>query len=255
MLDPLWAVLFVLLAWWLSTGVILLLDGLPQATFRLSLGGVGVLALAGLYGLAHSSRIDSRAGAYLGFCSALAVWAWHELAFLLGVITGPRKAPCPPAARGLVRFRFATAALLYHELALLVTLLAVLALTRGAPNQVGAHCFVVLWVMRISAKLNVFLGVRNLATEFIPAHLGYLLSYFRKARMNPLMPVSLLLSGAVLLYLIRTPAAAGADAVGRTLVATLLGLAVLEHVFLVLPLPDALLWRWALRTRQRPQTR
>ena len=51
MLDPLWAVLFVLLAWWLSTGVILLLDGLPQATFRLSLGGVGVLAkLKGLRG-------------------------------------------------------------------------------------------------------------------------------------------------------------------------------------------------------------
>lgn len=253
MLDPLWAVLFVLLAWWLSTGAILVLDGLPRPTFRISLAGVGVLALAGLCGLAYSSRLDSRRGAYLAFCSALAVWAWHELAFLLGALTGPRKAPCPPAARGLVRFRLATAAVLYHELALAATLLAVLALTHHAPNQVGAHCFLVLWTMRISAKLNVFLGVRNLSTEFIPAHLHYLLSYFRKARMNPLMPVSLLLASAVLVHLINAPAAEGAAAVGRALVATLLGLAVLEHVFLVLPLPDALLWRWALRTRQRSQ--
>jgi putative photosynthetic complex assembly protein 2 len=248
--DQLLAALFVLIAWWSSTGVILLIDGQPRSTFRFSVTGASVLALLGLGGLSWVSRNDSQHAAYLAFVCALAVWAWHELTFLLGLVTGPRKDPCPPDARGWRRFAYATAAIIYHELALAGTLLAVVALTWGAPNQVGTWTFFVLWIMRLSAKLNVFLGVRNLATEFIPAHLRYLLSYFRKARMNPLMPVSLLLGGAVVVHLFTAVdggAATGAVAVGRTLVATLLALAVLEHLFLMLPLPDALLWRWALR--------
>ena len=42
------------------------------------------------------------------------------------------------------------------------------ALTWGGANQVGTWTFLVLWVMRLSAKLNVFLGVPNL-TERVPA--------------------------------------------------------------------------------------
>ena len=45
-------------------------------------------------------------------------------------------------------------------------------------------------------------------------------------------------------------AAAGFEAVGLALVTALLALAILEHWFLVLPLPDAALWTWVLRTRQ-----
>ena len=36
--------------------------------------------------------------------------------------------------------------------------------------------------MRQSAKLNVFLGVRNLSEEFLPQHLHYLQSYFTRSR-------------------------------------------------------------------------
>lgn len=36
-------------------------------------------------------------------------------------------------------------------------------------------------------------------------------------------------------------------ALGGTLVATMLGLGLLEHVFLAVPLPDAMLWRWVIR--------
>lgn len=250
MADHLFAAGFVLVAWWFSTGVILLMDGLPRSTFRFSLTGASVLALGGLYGLYWSSGLDSRPAAYLAFSFALLVWAWHELTFLLGIVTGPRKAPCPPDARGWRRFGYATAAMIHHEVALALTLLAVVALTWGAPNQVGTWTFLVLWIMRLSAKLNVFLGVRNLTTEFIPQHLRYLLSYFRRARLNPLMPVSLIAGSAVVVHLItasQAPTASVCVQVGRTLVATLLGLAVLEHLFLTLPLPDALLWRWALR--------
>lgn len=243
------AVLFVLGLWWLSTGVVLWLVWLGRATFRRSAAGATLLAAAGLYGLWWSASVASTGAAYLAFASALAVWAWHELFFLLGAITGPRTQPCPPQATGWRRFGLATAALIYHELALALTLVVVFALTRGGPNQVGLETFLVLWIMRLSSKLNVFLGVRNLAEGFLPSHLRYLLSYARRARLNPLMPASLLAAGAATIYLGARSLAAGASpltAVGGTLVTTLLALAVLEHIFLALPLPDALLWRWAL---------
>ena len=250
MTDHALAALFVLTVWWLSTGAILWVDGLPRWTFRFSLGVASLVAVGALYGLLSTSRIASTSAAYLAFTCALAVWGWHELAFLLGVITGPRKEPCPPGARGWRRFFYATAAILHHEVALALTLLAVVALTWRAPNQVGTLTFLVLWVMRLSAKVNVFLGVRNLATEFIPEHLRYLLSYFRRARLNPLMPVSLIAASAVVVRLVAEATSGDATAfvlVGRTLLATILGLAVIEHLFLALPVPDALLWRWALR--------
>ena len=58
----------------------------------------------------------------------------------------------------------------------------------------------------------------------------------------------------VLGLVIQTAMAAEATAfavVGWTLVATLLALAILEHWFLVLPLPDAALWNWAVRAAER----
>ena len=48
--------------------------------------------------------------------------------------------------------------------------------------------------MRESAKLNLFLGVRNLSEEFLPAHLAYLQSYFRRRSMNMLFPFSVTVS-------------------------------------------------------------
>jgi putative photosynthetic complex assembly protein 2 len=251
MTDHALAALFVLVVWWFSTGAILWVDGLPRWTFRFSLAGATVLALGALYGLLATSRTPTTGAAYLAFTCALGVWGWHELAFLLGVVTGPRKEPCPPDARGWRRFVYATAAIIHHEVALAATLLLIAALTWGEPNQVGTLTFLVLWVMRLSAKVNVFLGVRNLATEFIPEHLRYLLSYFRRAKLNPLMPFSLVVGTAVVVRFVAEATDGEATAfvlVGKTLLATILGLAVIEHLFLALPVPDALLWRWALRT-------
>jgi len=257
MSDRALAVLFVLAIWWLSTGVVLRMVWLARATFRYSVGATTVLALAGLVGLVTSSHVASTGAAYLAFGSALAVWAWHELVFLLGFVTGTRREACPPGARGWKRFGYATAAIIHHEVALAATLAVIALLTWNAPNQVGTWTFLVLWSMRLSAKLNVFLGVRNLTEQFVPAHLRYMLSYFRRARMNPLMPISLVVAGAIVVRLAADALAVDATSfvvVGRTLVATLLALAVVEHVFLTLPLPDAVLWRWAIRTKSTHAT-
>ena len=44
------------------------------------------------------------------------------------------------------------------------------------------------------------------------------------------------------------------DAVSAALVASLLSLAILEHWFLVLPLPSELLWKWGMVSREGANT-
>lgn len=244
------AIVFTLLAWWAGTALILYLDARPRRTYALSLGLTTALALAAALLLHATKHETSAAAAYLAFGGGLVLWGWHELAFLTGWVTGPRKVACPEGASGWRRFVLATATMIHHELALAATLVAVIVMTWGAPNPVGAWTFGVLWTMRLSAKLNVFLGVRNIAVDFIPEHLRYLASYFGRARINPLMPFSIVAASLVVAYLVL--AAEGItefDVAARTLTATMLALAVLEHLFLALPLPDAVLWRWILSKR------
>jgi hypothetical protein len=66
--------------------------------------------------------------------------------------------------------------------------------------------------------------------------------------------VSVTVSTLIAGLLVQGALAAGAgtfEATALTLLAALLALAILEHWFLVLPLPDAALWSWALRARAR----
>jgi putative photosynthetic complex assembly protein 2 len=254
MTDLLAPVAFTLFVWWFGTGAILYLVGLPARSHRRVLAAGAALLAAGLWGLWATRDAATVAGAYLAFASAIAVWSWLEIAFLLGWITGPRRLPCPPGATGWRRLEAALAAAWHHELALLALAGAVAWIGWGAANTVGAWAFAVLAAMRISAKLNLFLGVRNLGTEWLPPHLAYLGSHFRRAPMNPLFPVSVL--GATALACALWQAAFGAEApaatVGTTLLACLLSLGLAEHWFMVLPLPTQALWQWGLRSRGGP---
>lgn len=245
-------VLFTLFVWWFCTGAILYLDGLPRHTFQKSFAGFTLLGLAGLWGLSASSSSTSVAGAYCAFSCGVLIWAWHEVSFLLGFVTGPRVTPSPPGCSAFTHFVCALQTILYHELALLAVAGVVLTLTWNAPNQVGTWTFMVLWCMRQSAKLNLFLGVRNLSEGFLPEHLNYLQSYFTRRRMNLLFPVSVTVSTVLAVLIWRAAAASGSGAFERTGLAfagTLLTLAILEHWFMVLPLPAEALWNWGLKSR------
>ncbi len=251
MFDLIVPVLFAVFIWWFSTGVVLLLNGMPRTTFRWSVLISSMLALTALYGLAHTAKTMNVVNAYCAFTSALLVWGWHELTFLTGWLTGPRQQACT-AARGWPRFNQAVAAILWHELGILAGGLAIAAITWNAPNQVGLWTFAVLWAMRISAKLNLFFGVRNLSEEFLPTHLVYMGSYFRRRRMNALLPISIVLSATVLVFIALRAMnidTSGADKVGLILVGSMLAMAILEHFLLVLPMPSTALWRWAMRHR------
>jgi putative photosynthetic complex assembly protein 2 len=237
---------FTVTLWWFSTGIILMLCSLPRRTFAWSLlGGTAVLA-ASLYGLVASARETTASATYIAFLSAIGVWGWLEMGFLMGYVTGPRTAPCPPDAHGWRRFGLAVTTLLYREFAIIVVGLLVAILTSGQPNQIGALTFLILLVMRLSAELNLFLGVPYLPDAFLPEGLAYLNSYFRTRRFNLLFPVSIVGSSLTALLLARRALGAeGPEAVGFALLFVLLALAILEHFFMMMPLPDAALWRWA----------
>jgi putative photosynthetic complex assembly protein 2 len=244
-------IVYSLFVWWFSTGAVLYLVGTVGEGSRPAIVGAGALFAASLVGLAATRADTSVAGAYLAFTAALLVWGAQEIAFLTGWITGPWRNPCPAGATGWRRTGYAVGAILYHEIALALSGLAVVAVTWGGANQVGAWTFAVLFGMRISAKLNVFLGVPNITENFLPPHLAHLKSFFGRAPMNLLFPVAVTIS-TVLATLLVSEAAAAVDpfrAAAMTFLATLVALALLEHWFLVLPLPVEALWTWGLRAR------
>lgn len=245
-------ILYVVFLWWFSTGAIIYLDGLPRHTYRWSMLGATILAIGALYALDQSKDQTTLEGAYVAFTAAIILWGWVEMSFLMGLITGSRRDRCPEGATGWRRFVYAVQAILYHEFTLIAFALAIWATTSGGANQVGLYTFLILWIMRTSTKLNVFFGVRNLNEEWLPDHLRYLESYFRKRPLNLFFPISITLSMIVAVLLIQAAmdGSAGSHHVtGATFLAILMVLAILEHWFLVLPLPFQALWNWALRSR------
>jgi putative photosynthetic complex assembly protein 2 len=247
-------VIFAILVWWLSTGVILYLDGLGPRTFRASmLWATGATALA-FAALAFTRDLDTVTGAYVAFCAAVMIWGWNEMAFLMGYLSGPNRQPCPPDARGFRRFGLALRTVIDHELAIALSAGLIMLTTLNGANQIGLWTFGVLWVMRISAKLNIFLGAPNVPTEFLPPHLAYLKSYFRRRPMNGLFPVAITaatLFTAFLVHMAMSARATGFETAGYLLLTTMMALAVLEHWLLFIPLSASALWGWGLKSHER----
>jgi putative photosynthetic complex assembly protein 2 len=243
------AVMVALFSWWFSTGAILFLNQLPRQTFAWSMGLASLIAGVAVWAILETRHEATSQGAYVGFLGGLALWGWHELSFLTGIITGPRRQPCPEGAVGRQRFAAATATLITHEVAIFLTLLALIGLLVGSDNQTALFTFAALWVLRLSAKFNIFLGIPNLTEEFLPSHLDYLKTYFRIRPMNGLFPISVsvgTIAAAAILMSASLPTATPFEVTAALLVGTLIALGVFEHWMMVLPLPDAALWRWAM---------
>jgi len=257
LLVTLGTIAFSTFLWWFSTGVIFYLNARPAHTFRWSMLG-GTIVLAGaLYGYWASASMTTVSGAFIAFSCGLVIWGWHTMSYYMGMITGPRRHPAPPDSRGIRRFVQAAATSIYHELAILSTVFVMAWISWNQPNQFGLWTFIALWVMHVSAKLNVFLGVRNLNTEFIPERLSYLTSFFSQKPMNLLFPFSVTAGTIFTMALIQQAGAADGDAFTKTgyvLLATLVALAVIEHWFMILPIPAEELWRWSLKPKEASAT-
>lgn len=263
--DPWIAALVALFLWWFSTGAILVVVKLAD---RFG-GHAGVLAtwasmpvlLAGVYGAVLTAQEPGVGAAYHAFLAALAIWGWIEMAFLTGTITGPNRLVCRVGVPEWERFIRAWGTIAYHEMALAAAVIGLGLFAWDAVNPFAFWTFALLFAARISAKLNLFLGVPKINTEFLPSALAHLPSHFRIARLNWLFPVSVtLLSLATAFWLQRLVTSHDpALVVGYALLAALTALALLEHWFMVLPLPDEKLWRWMLPapkpTSREDQTR
>lgn len=249
-----------LFVWWFSTGAILWAvkraDRNGGADDRAAHFATTVLGLplfgVGWYGLAQTAGDASPQGVITAFLSAIAIWGWIELAFLCGVITGPNPRPCPPGVPPGERFIRAWGTIAYSEMALVVSLMVIITICQGAENPFGMWTFIILFFARISAKLNVYLGVPNINLEFLPHPMRHLASHFRIGPMTWFFPVSVsALSLAFACWLERAyvqPEGSG-TLVGFVLLSTLTALALVEHWVMVLPIPDAKLWRWMVADR------
>lgn len=244
------AILFALFVWWFSTGAILWMvsHGAGRTELILTLP----LAAAAVWVLVDAAGQTGAQAAYFGFSAAIIIWGWFELAFLTGVITGPNRRPCPPGLTGPRKFLLAWGTLAHHELALLMAAIVLGAATWGLPDHTGLWTFLILFFARISAKLNVYLGVSNLSHELMPSQLEHMKSYFSKRRLNWLFPVSIsVLTAAVFCWIDLAIAAEGAST-GFVLLAVLTVMALVEHWLMVLPVRDAALWKWMTKQDASP---
>jgi putative photosynthetic complex assembly protein 2 len=102
--------------------------------------------------------------------------------------------------------------------------------------------------MRLSTKFNLFVGVANFTDGFLPARLGYLKSYFGKPRTTVLMGLSLIGAAGLVWWWVEAAVSAPsgtASQFGAALVSVLAFLGLVEHGFLMMPVGEAALWRWA----------
>lgn len=248
--------IYAAFVWWFSTGAVLLLVGRSGRFDSLRLACALSLLVGSLFGIALTSNDLSVGGAYMAFTCTILLWGAQEIAFLAGWLTGPRPQACPAGVKGWTRLSLALQAILYHELALLACGAAIVALTWNESNQVGLWTFAALWVLRQSAKINLFLGVPVTNDELMPDAVQFLKTFFSRKSVSAFFPLSVTLATAVLVIMVQRiveVAATPFDVISLTLVSTLFALGVVEHWFMLLPLPAITLWGWGMRAPFSPE--
>ena len=254
MLEIAVGIVYVLFFWWFSTGLIVYLDGLPRTTYRSTFLVTSLLAVIALLALTHFSKETTTLAAFLSFSCGLMLWAWQELSYFTGFITGIRKHACSKGCSGWPHFLHAIQVNLYHEIAIILGAVLIVFLTLNQPNQIGTWTYLLLWLMQLSAKLNVFLGVRNVSEEFLPKHMDYMKSFLRKKKMNVLFPFSITTLTVLCVYLVQQGIQAepgSFQALQYFLLSAIVAMAVLEHWLMVLPISSTALWNWWLNMRDR----
>lgn len=237
------AIAFVVVMWSASTAVIFYLDSLAPSTFKYSLAAATfVLACCGL-AIWLLVGADSIFAIATSFAAAMLAWGWTEMSLYMGLITGPRKTRCAEGCSGVGHFGHAVSANLWHEIIVIAFALAIYL----SGNATALWCFVMLWLMHLSARLNVFLGARNVSADFVPDHMDVLKGFLRQRNMNPLFPISCIVLVGVLFYLAALP-----QTLEINMASTLVVIGLLEHILLMLPLPTEKLWTWALSNKGRP---
>ncbi len=246
-------VLFVLFIWWFSTGAVIYLNNLPKYTYKWSFVGATFVLVASIYGLTVTSQSNTLLSAYLSFTFGLLAWAWTQFTFYTGMITGPRTTACPSSCKGSRHFWHAVETSMYHEITAALLGVVICFSTMYGKNHVGSWTYTIIWLMHSSAKINAVLGVRNLNDHFFPEQLRYLSSFLKKRPMNLLFPVSITVSTVAIAVLVHKAIEIKNDPfelLAFTFYIVILALGLVEHWFLVLPIPAEALWNWSVKARK-----
>ena len=240
-------VAFALLCWWFGTGAILWLVRRDPRSFFTSMIVCTLLLGLSFWATWESMQAATEAHAYLGFASVILMWSWHEMAFLTGWLTGPRRVPLQAGVQGRARFAQSVQAVIWHELALLANFGVLLWMQQGQAGHVAICTFALLWCMRFSAKMNLFLGVPETGEQYLPKHLVYLASYFKRGPLTLFYYLTVGLSCVVWAWMVwQVSSGTATVTTGWVLLAALLGLAIVEHVIMAFPTPMQKLWGWAM---------
>jgi len=246
--------LIALISWWFGTGIILLVVRIPKQWFSAARGFRSLISIPALFCCYQSMQENSNANAYIGFISTIVLWGWHELTFLTGWISGSRKQPLDPHLSTWARFKQSIQVIWHHELALFLNLMILLGMQIGHPNHTAICTFALLWLMRLSSKLNLFFGVPQVGEQYLPNQLAYMGSYFRKSEVGLFFYFTMSLSVLTWVGLV-WQAHEGQVAITShwVLLASLLGLAIVEHILMMIPLSLERVWGWALKSESIPQ--
>jgi len=234
-----------LLAWWVGTGAVFVsARGGPRRRCW-SFAGATAMMGAALTALPYLSGRQDTGGILLALLAGFSIWAWVEFSFYTGYVTGPSRATPPPEAGFAVRFRYALAACLWHELVIPVLGVVIWFLSGPDGHLWSLGIYLTFWVLHEVARLNVLAGVPHPFAELLPDHLDHLKPYLEPRR--PGWPLYLTLAahlvalaglGTVALGALGTPHLLGWVSLGA-----LVALGWLEHLVLLLPIPLDRLWR------------
>jgi len=236
-------IVVVIVAWWLGTGLVLYMQQTIVTIRRPLILTLILVSAASLAAMLVSAQGSQPWQSYLGFFAAICLWGCIELSYYTGMISGVHKRRCPEKCTTGKRFRLALGASIWHEVSVLFVGGVVLTLLFGADNPVALYSFLVLWIMRWSAKLNLFFGVPNFNTDWFPKRLAYAHSYIRRAPITLFFPLSVVSACLIAAELIsRSMTSEYPEALITLLPGILLSLAILEHLFMALPIADSELW-------------
>lgn len=236
-------ILIVIAVWWFGTGIVLYLQQRIAIVRTPLIATLSVLSIGSLIALYAGSNGTQPWHSYVGFIAAIVLWGCIELSYYTGLVSGVHKRACPDGLGTTKRFKLALGASIWHEVSVLFTGGVVVTLLLHAQNPAGLYSFLVLWLMRWSSKLNLFFGVPNFNTDWFPKRLAYAHSYIRRAPVTLFFPLSVLVASLVAIQLITSSLAKPpTEALTTLLPAVLLLLAILEHLFMALPIADSELW-------------
>jgi putative photosynthetic complex assembly protein 2 len=246
--------LFTVFLWWFSTGLIMAVYGRSPVVIRGCYVASSVMMLAALVGLVMTRSLQQPLDVYVALMCGIVIWGWQVSGYYLGFVTGPessRGALDDDKERSLLeRFRLALYFGIYHELLVLGLGVVIALLTWSHANKWGLWMYLALWLMHTSAKVNVFLGVRNFRIELLPQEMHHLDGLLSERNMNAMVPFSIILVssiGVLMLFNGISPDTEPIHRIGFISIATMMGLGLLEHWLLILPLP-ATLWGWGIRS-------